>query len=464
MNVVQIKKTQSHAVTRFAPSPTGLFHIGAVRTALFNYAFAKKRGGKMILRIEDTDRARSKKEYEDDILEGLKWLGISFEGPYRQSERGEIYKSYLLKLFESGDAYWTKEGEEEKGGTVIRFKNPNKKVRFSDVVRGEIEFDTTELKDFVIARTLENPLFHFAVVVDDHEMGITHLIRGEDHISNTPRQILIQEALGITPPVYAHLPLVLAHDKSKLSKRNLSQGVAVRDYRKAGYLPDAIANFVALLGWSPAEEGKEIFTTEELVGMFTLERIQKGNAQFDAKRLRWINSEHMKKLKKDELFEMITAHIPEKIKNLSQYKEERLRRSVKTIIERIEVFADIARMSEEGELQYLFSSPIYENPKKIISQKEDAKNAPETKKHLENIIRILSNIAPEHFDEKTIKEAVWNYATEYGRGNVLWPMRYSLSGCDTSPDPFILADILGKNETLVRLETAREALTRAFSL
>ncbi len=420
----------------------------------------------MILRIEDTDRARSKKEYEDDILSGLEWLGISFEGPYRQSERGGIYKTFLEKLLESGDAYWTREDEiassatrrkggRTEGGAVIRFKNPNKKVRFTDVVRGEIEFDTTELKDFVIARTLESPLFHFAVVVDDHEMGITHLIRGEDHISNTPRQILIQEALGIAPPVYAHLPLVLAPDKSKLSKRNVSQGVALRDYRNAGFLPDAITNFVALLGWSPEEHGKEVFTTEEFVDMFALERIQKGNAQFNIDRLRWLNKEHMKKLGREEIFDGIKTRIPAEIKNLPQWSDERLRRSSALFFERMEVFADIARMSEAGEFRYLFAAPVLRKAQKLISQKGDKEKAAEAANHLQNLISLLSSVPSERFGEEAVKKAVWEYATEYGRGVVLWPMRYALSGCDKSPDPFTLAGILGKDETLARLETAK---------
>src|SRR3990167_7603638 len=225
-------------VVRFPPSPTGNLHIGTARTLLFNFLFAKKHGGKIIMRFEDTDKERSKKEYEENILEGLKWLGIGYdEGPLKQSERSAVYQKHLQKMLDDGTAYISSEPEGESKD-VIRFKNPNKKIKFLDVVRGEIEFDTTELKDFVIAKNLEEPLYHLAVVVDDHEMGITHVIRGEDHISNTPRQILIQEAISAARPVYAHIPLILGLDRSKLSKRH--GATAVNEYRNKGYLPEAV--------------------------------------------------------------------------------------------------------------------------------------------------------------------------------------------------------------------------------
>ena len=205
-------------VVRFAPSPTGPLHIGGARTALFNYIFAKQRGGKFILRIEDTDKERSEKKYEEDILSGIKWLGIIPDEIYRQSERTEIYKRHLDALIKNGAAYVSREakrdGAEGEMVEVVRFKNPNKRVAFSDMVRGEVSFDTTELKDFVIAKSVTEPLFHLAVVVDDFEMGITHIIRGEDHISNTPRQILIQEVLGFSRPIYAHIPLILAKEEA----------------------------------------------------------------------------------------------------------------------------------------------------------------------------------------------------------------------------------------------------------
>src|SRR3989344_6503569 len=220
-----MKRPDNHkrVVTRFAPSPTGNLHIGGFRTALFNYLYARHNAGKLILRIEDTDKERSKPEYEKNILEGLDWLGLTFDAVYRQSERCDIHSHYVSKLITEGKAYVSKEEVGQtiggKRDSVIRFKNPNKVINFYDLIRGEISFDTTKLVDFVIAKSLKEPLYNFAVVVDDHEMGVTHVIRGEEHISNTPRQILIGTAIGATPPVYAHLPLILAPDKSKLSKR-----------------------------------------------------------------------------------------------------------------------------------------------------------------------------------------------------------------------------------------------------
>ncbi|MBI3020089.1 MAG: glutamate--tRNA ligase [Parcubacteria group bacterium] len=443
-------------ITRFAPSPTGFFHIGSVRTALFNYAFARKNGGTMVLRIEDTDRERSKPEYEDDIIATLQWLGIAYEGPYRQSERTMVYRRYLTRLMEGGYAY---ESVEEKGA-VIRFKNPNKKVAFHDIIRGDIEFDTSDLKDFVIARSIESPLYHLAVVIDDYEMGVTHVIRGEDHISNTPRQILIQEALGFFQPLYAHLPLVLAPDKSKLSKRN-SKGIMIRalDYRKAGFLPEAILNFSALLGWSPQEEGKEVFTLDEFVRLFDLSRIQKHGAQFNIDKLRWLNKEHMKKLSADVICDGIKAHLNLHVKELPQYSEERLAKSAQAIFERIEVFADVEDLSRDGDLDYFFNAPRYVAPLKIISVQEEREKTGDTAQYLDKVISMLSS-DNDPFTKERIKELLWDYATSVGRGNVLWPMRYALSGKDKSPDPFTLAEILGKEETLARIRAAKEELKR----
>lgn len=273
-----------------APSPTGNFHVGSVRTALFNFLFARKNTGKFILRIEDTDKDRSKKEFEDDILESLKWLGLKYDEFYRQSERIEIYKKYLQKLIDENKAYISAETEGENR-EVVRFRNPNKQMVFEDLVRGKVEFDTTELGDFIIAKNLNEPLYHLAVVVDDFEAEITHVIRGEDHISNTPRQILIQEAIDAPRPIYAHLPLILAPDRSKLSKRKHGESVSLDYYRQKGYLPVAIINYLALLGWNPGTE-QEIFTLDELINVFDFSKVHKGGAIFDEKKLAWVNRKH----------------------------------------------------------------------------------------------------------------------------------------------------------------------------
>ncbi|MFA6269797.1 MAG: glutamate--tRNA ligase family protein, partial [Candidatus Paceibacterota bacterium] len=225
-------------IVRFPPSPTGLFHIGNARTFLFNYLFAKQNDGQIVFRLEDTDKERSKEEYAQDIIENLKWLQIEpdFSTTVRQSERASIYKKYIEKLIAEDKAYLSKEEVTEEGqrAEVIRFRNPNKKIKFNDLIRGDIEFDTTELKDFVIAKSIDEPIYHLAVIIDDFEMGVTHVIRGDDGISNTPRQILIQEAIGAQRPVYAHLPMMLAPDQTKLSKRKHGEQVSVSFYKKAG--------------------------------------------------------------------------------------------------------------------------------------------------------------------------------------------------------------------------------------
>ena len=271
-------------ITRFPPSPTGNFHVGSARTALFNFLFARKNNGKFILRIEDTDKTRSKKEFEDNIFESLEWLGLKYDEFYRQSDRGKIHRTYIEKMLDDGSIY---EAEDK----IIRFKNPNKKVKFNDLVRGEIEFDTTELKDFIIAKSVDEPLYHLAVVIDDFESNITHVIRGEDHISNTPRQILIQETISAPRPIYAHLPLILAPDRSKLSKRKHGESVSLNYYRDKGYSPEAMINYLALLGWNPGTE-QEIFTLPELINVFDFSRVHKGGAIFDEKKLAWVNRKH----------------------------------------------------------------------------------------------------------------------------------------------------------------------------
>jgi glutamyl-tRNA synthetase/nondiscriminating glutamyl-tRNA synthetase len=271
--------SNSKIITRFAPSPTGYLHIGGVRSALFSYLFAKQNNGQFFLRIEDTDKKRNKKEYEEDIIKGFKIVGLNWDNDpiYRQSDHFSLYKELIEKLIKEGKAYLSKEEVKEEGqrAEVIRFKNPNKDVVFEDLVHGEIKVNTTDLGDFIIARSVEEPIFHFANVVDDNEMGVTHIIRGEEHLPNTPRQILIGEALGFKQPFYAHIPLVLASDRSKLSKREGS--VALREFLDKGYLPGAIINYLALLGWHP-QDNQEIFTITELVKVFDLSRVQKAGA------------------------------------------------------------------------------------------------------------------------------------------------------------------------------------------
>src|SRR3989344_1016385 len=395
------QKTNEKVTVRIPPSPTGNLHIGTARTALFNYLFAKKHGGKILLRIEDTDRERSKKEFEENIIEALDWLGIKHDGEVaRQSERTDVYEKYIRKMLENNSAYESDDG-------VIRFRNPNAKVKFADEVRGEIEFDTSDLEDFVIAKSLREPLYHLAVVVDDFESGVTHVIRGEDHISNTPRQILIQEVIGASRPVYAHIPLILAPDRSKLSKRH--GATAVTQYRDMGILSEALINYLALLGWNPGTD-QEIFTMEELIEQFDLKKIQKGGAIFDQKKLDWVNKEHIKRL------------LPEK-------QRELLLKSI------------------ENE-SYMTSEPELDAGKIVWkkSSKEDAM------RHLGEVSEIMQKGSKG--DMGDVKEKIMEYAEREGKGNVLWPMRYALTGSEASPDPFTILEFLGIEKSLKRIEKA----------
>ena len=424
-------------VTRFAPSPTGFLHAGNYRTALFSYIFTLQNKGKFILRIENTDKARSKKEYEDNILESLEWLGIKYDEFYRQSDRMEIHKSYIKKLIDSGHAYISKEKVEKEGDKdeVIRFKNPNKKVSFNDLIRGKIEFDTTELGDFIIAKSMEEPVFHLVVVVDDFEMGITHIIRGEDHISNTPRHILIQEALGIPTPFYAHIPLLLSPDRSKLSKRK--GALAMTDYRDKGYLPEALINYMAFLGWNPGTE-QELMTFDEILAQFSLEKVQKAGAIFSEEKLNWFNKQYIEKLSLEDFTIRAKDFIP----------ADASPKLLPLIKEKISKFGEIKDLFNT---ELSFINPLPEYPKESLKWKQE-KDLVNTKIYLEKIIEILNSLSD--FSKESIKSALWPLAEEKGKGNVLWPMRFALSGKERSPDPFILAEILGKEETLKRLNYA----------
>ena len=438
---------------RFAPSPTGILHLGGARTALFNYLFAKQNDGKFILRIEDTDKERSKKEYEEDILNGLKWLGFDFDKFHRQSEREDIYKKYLEKLVNEGKAYVSKESESLELGQrseVIRFKNPNKKISFNDMIRGDVEFDTSELKDFVIAKSLDEPLFHLAVVIDDYEMGITHVIRGEDHISNTPRQILIQEAIGAPKPHYAHLPLILDKDRAKLSKRKHGEKVSLSYYAKKGYLPQAIINFLSLLGWNPGTV-QEIFTLEELIREFNIKKIQKGGAVFSEEKMKWVNKEHLKLLPR----QTIANEIYKMVKNFYDTDEKFIQKILPVILDRIIYFDEVNDMVKAGELEFFFKKPDYQ--KTSLKWKGDSDIAT-TKTHLEQTLSLLDKIPDEEFTIDNIKNILLKYAEQHGKGSVLWPLRFALSGKEKSPDPFTIISILGKKETVERVKIALQKI------
>lgn len=441
---------------RFPPSPTGYCHVGTARMALLNYLFARKQGGTIVFRSEDTDRERSTKEYEEDIMESLTWLGLEWDEFVRQSERLKAHTSVIQRLIAEDKAYVSDE-ESKKDPSLrvqpVRLRNPGKSVTFTDIVRGDITFDTTELGDFVIARSIDDPLYHLAVVVDDAEMEISHVIRGEDHISNTPRQILIQEALGYARPHYAHYPLFLGADKSKLSKR--TGDVAIKDYRAAGFLPEALLNFIGTLGWTPPSE-REILSVEEMVQEFDLLDIHKSGAVFDLDKLRWFNRQYLGQLSPEHfaLYALPRLKNAVAVRGIT-WSEERAVRLLPVIRERINAADEIETMTEAGEFDFAFADVALD----VAHLPQKDTDASTAAKHLRRVHDLWAALPDESYrDAERLKESVWEYATSEGRGAVLWPLRYALSGREKSPDPFMIASILGKETALERIQKAIIAL------
>ena len=521
---------------RLAPSPTGALHIGLARTALFNYLFAKKYQGSFILRIEDTDVERSKQNFEKDIKESLIFLGIEWHegparqqhlgtslvtasqeeigdyGPYRQSKRGRIYQKYIKKLLDEQKAYFCFCSKEEleaqrqylmsigeppgylgkcrnlspeaveknlKQGKsfIIRFKTPAKKITFFDLIRGKIEFETKLLGDFSIAKDLTSPLYNLACVIDDFEMKISHVIRGEDHIPNTPKQILLQEALGFSRPKYAHLPLILGKDRTKLSKRH--GATAVSEYKKQGYLAEAMINFIALLGWNPGTN-KEIFSMASLIQEFSLEKVQKSAAVFNPQKLDWLNGFYIRAKSQDKLTELclpylvksglITPYfkteqyppgygarlVSQKFK-IKETEEEILFDDLKKIVSLYQ--ERLKKLSEISELTDFFFKEKLDYPKKLLRWRtmEDK----EIKKILDKVKKLLNKIKSNDWTKEKIEAVLLKEAEKIGagdRGKALWPLRVALTGKEASAGPFEIAEILGKQKTLERLKEAQKKL------
>lgn len=493
------------AITRFAPSPTGFLHVGGLRTALYSYLLAKQSGGTFLLRIEDTDRERYVEGGIKNILESLYWADIipdegviladgepsqtGESGPYIQSEKLPTYKRYAEQLVADKHAYYcfcTPERLETvrnqrqadklppgydghcktftaddvtdrlaKGERhVIRLAMPEDgETTFTDLIRGDVTFKNADVDDQVLLKSDGYPTYHLAVVVDDHDMGITHIVRGEEWISSTPKHITLYRYFGWEMPAFAHLPLLLNSDKSKLSKR---QGdVAVLDYKTKGYLPEALINFVAFLGWNPGTE-QEIFALDELVIAFSLEKVGKAGAVFNIEKLDWYNKEYLKQKSPATLAAYLDSYMPEDIKALPTYAIDRLEKLAPILGERLAKGTDLTDMHEAGELTYFFAPQTYDTNELVWKTLKDTPEGKQTTKaHLEKVVGLVSNIEEMTYTRETIKSAIWPYAEETGnRGSVLWPMRYALSGRDKSPDPFMLAELLGKEETLTRLKTA----------
>ncbi|PIR20899.1 MAG: glutamate--tRNA ligase [Deltaproteobacteria bacterium CG11_big_fil_rev_8_21_14_0_20_47_16] len=454
---------------RFAPSPTGHLHIGGARTALYNWLLARKLGGKFILRVEDTDTERSTQEYVDSIMDGMRWLGLLWdEGPYHQMERMDIYRAHVDQLMREGNAYRCyctveeltakreaaqKAGQKPKyDGTcrdlnlqddsrpyVIRFKAPTKGTTVvHDAIRGDIPFENKELDDLIIMRGNNTPTYNFTVVVDDVTMKITHVIRGDDHLNNTPRQILMYNAFNYPVPTFAHLPMILGSDKKKLSKRHAATSVVA--YRDLGYLPEALLNYLARLGWSHGDQ--EIFSLMDMIEAFDLEHVGKSAAIFDPDKLNWVNQQHIKKLGDAELTHMCVPFFQKE--GVAWDNQEFAIAAVRSERERAKTLADIAK-----QCRFYFVDQVEYDPASV-----EKWLTADGKALLQKIHDRMTQVEP--FTAEAIGAAFKELVTESGLKMVslAQPCRVALCGCTVSPGVYEVMAILGKEKTLKRLTAA----------
>ena len=477
---------------RMAPSPTGPLHIGTARTSLYNFLAARHAGGTYVLRIEDTDTARSTVEFERDIIDNLHWLGISWDegpqvaggedigphAPYRQSRRMDRYAAEADRLLKGGHAYrcWCtpeeleavrreQEGrkepprynrrclnltdaeraafEAEGRASVIRFKVEPEKIRFDDLIRGEVEFDNALLGDFVIVRGDGIPLYHFVVVVDDEAMEISHVIRGEDHLSNTPKHIALIRALGYREPVFGHIPLILNADRSKMSKRKSQTSMTA--YREEGYLPEAMVNFLAFLGWSPGTE-EEIFTLDELAARFEIGRVHKGGAIFDRDRLDHLNGVYLRAMSDEQLALRLRRWVPEAV------RDDDLLRLVPIIKERLVKLSDIIALAafvwEPDEVVASWYDPELLVPKKG--------SLGEARAALEAARAVLAELDDADFSADVLEQRCREAADAAGMkaGSFFSPIRVAVTGRTVSPPLFDSLELLGRDRSLARIDVA----------
>ncbi len=469
---------------RFAPSPTGYLHVGGARTALFNWLFARKTGGVFVLRIEDTDVERSTQESVDGLLRDMEWLGLTWDegpgvggqhGPYYQSQRGEIYQKYAKMLLDNGSAYpcfCTEEELEQKrqlaeaehrslhyDGTcrnldkeevarrigagephVIRVKVPEKDFVLEDMVRGRVEWKSETLGDFIILRSSKMPVYNFCVVVDDADMRITHVVRAEEHLTNTHRQLILYEALGITPPVFAHASLILGEDKAKLSKRH--GATSVGQYGIDGFLRDAMINFLALLGWNEGTD-KEIYTVEELISCFSLERISKSPGVFDHNKLIWMNGQHLRALTVEELVPMVEPVLKQAMPDDARLSDPEILHKLTSLIQ--------IKMNTINDAVEVASSIL----QKSAPEDEEAAAMINTEKSQ----KLFTALAEEFATCEWVKEG-YNAAikqagkTAEAKGKELFmPVRVKITGSCHGPDLVGILDVLGREEVIDRLKS-----------
>jgi len=418
---------------RFAPSPTGFLHLGSARTALFNWLYARHTGGKFLLRIEDTDKARSSKKFLDEILEDLEWMGIDWDDePLRQSQRFEVYK-------EKAEQILTKEKAYKEGEAIIFKVEKGRTIEVNDMIHGKIAVNTDDIKDQVMIKSDGSPTYNFACVVDDAYMEITHILRGDDHISNTPKQILFYEALELTPPKFGHMPLILGQDGAKLSKRH--GGVSVEEYEREGFLPEALANYLILLGWFPGED-REVLSMDEAVKLFDISDMSDVQAKFDIQKLRWLNGEYIMKKTTEELLPLIKNQLLTAGFDMSGVTDDYISRLVDLYKIRIKTlrelgdladwfFKDDFTMDEEGKRKYLDKEENKDNIR-IFADRLDGL---EDFSH-ENIEKICRDIA----EERELKAA-----------DIIHPTRLAISGKTRGAGLFEVMELLGKEKVIKRM-------------
>ena len=475
---------------RFAPSPTGYLHVGGLRTALYNYLFAKKQNGTFILRIEDTDRSRYVDGAVDNLIETLRWAGLDYDegptkggaaGPYVQSERIAIYREHVERLLATGHAYYAFDTPEEleemrkaqekqhltpkydrralklspddvrrklESGVpaVVRMKVPDSTpIAFHDLIRGPVEFSSEQLDDQVLLKSDGYPTYHLANVVDDHLMNISHVIRGEEWLSSTPKHVLLYRHFGWDMPEFAHLPLLLNPDKSKLSKR---QGdVAVEDYRKKGYLPEALVNFVAFLGWNPGDE-RELFSKENLVQEFSLERVGKSGAVFNIEKLNWLNAQHLRQKTGSEILAMLRPHLRRGTEGSVEVSDEYLLRVVEAMRERASFVSD-----------FLEKAPYFFHPPASYDTETVAKRwKPESGGYLRALMKEYEGLEnPQTVDFQAALQRVAEQSN-IKNSDLIHPLRLAVSGMGAGPGLYDILSILGKEETIRRIAAAIERI------
>jgi len=468
------KQKEKNVRVRFAPSPTGYLHIGNLRAAIFNWLFAKHHGGKFLIRVEDTDLQRSKQEYKDYMLASLAWMGIDYDEPIvTQSERVDVHKKMIDRLIQEGKAYRcfctdqeTEQRKKEASGYddlfsgydgfcysrrsedidvkrpfVVRFRLPRDKkaVVFEDLIRGTIQVDIDQFDDFIIARSDGTPMYNLAVVVDDDFMKVTHIIRGEDHISNTPKQIMLCEAFGFTLPKFAHVPLILGPSGDKLSKRDAA--VSVLDYRDQGFLPEALLNYLVRLGWSHGDQ--EVFSKKELISYFDLDHVGKTGAIFDIDKLLWLNGVYMRDMPAENLKEIIAKDLAVDFqKRFSFWNEQQMVKLIGLYKERTKTLQELLECLDL----------LYKGPEEYELAAFERWVTEKTSTHLEQLISTLAQ--QDQFEHDLLATTIKNLCKDIGIKLVALaqPIRLSLTGSSASPGIFELLEIVGKQESLRRLE------------